>query len=128
MNSFIRHALLSLFAGILLFLIILYRPDIIFADVKDLIEKAEKGDKNAQNSLGLIFYYGEEVTKDFTEAAKWYRLAADQGYAYAQFNLGGMYYSGEGVTKDFTEAVKWFRLAADQGLAEAKKYSWRNVL
>ena len=35
------------------------------------------------------------------EAAKWYRLAADQGYAEAEFNLGQLYAEGRGVEKDF---------------------------
>ena len=45
------------------------------------------------------------------EAAKWYRLAADQGDADAQINLGGMYHNGRGVPQNDAEAVKWFRLA-----------------
>ena len=30
------------------------------------------------------------------EAARWYRLAADQGHAGAQYNLGLMYANGRG--------------------------------
>ena len=36
-------------------------------------------------------------TNDLKEAAKWYRLTAEQGDAYAQFELGQMYESGEGL-------------------------------
>lgn len=53
--------------------------------------------------------------KNYTEAAKWFRLAAEQGYAKAQSNIGVMYYTGQGVPKNYSEAVKWFRLAAGQG-------------
>tara|TARA_B100000686_G_scaffold125141_1_gene132594 strand:- start:939 stop:1187 length:249 start_codon:yes stop_codon:yes gene_type:complete len=35
--------------------------------------------------------------KDYKEAAKWYRLSAEQGDEAAQYNLGQMYYEGKGV-------------------------------
>jgi TPR repeat protein len=61
------------------------------------------------------------VPQDYTEAVKWYRLAADQGNLEAQSRLGSMYESGVvGVPQDYTEAVKWYRLAADQGDAKAQ--------
>lgn len=58
--------------------------------------------------------------KNYTEAVKWYRKAAEQGLADAQFSLGDCYLEGEGVTQNMTEAVKWFRKAAEQGLADAQ--------
>ena len=64
-----------------------------------------------------------------TEAVKWYRKAAEQGYAKAQYNLGFMYERGQGVLQDDTGAVKWYRKAAEQGLALAQSslglmYAW----
>ena len=56
----------------------------------------------------------------YSEAARWYRLAADQGFARAQFNLGVMYATGRGVPQDDAEAVRWYRLAADQGFDSAQ--------
>ena len=55
-----------------------------------------------------------------TEAAKWFRRAADQGDALAQFYLGVMYNEGRGVPQDYAEAAKWYRRAADQGDAQAQ--------
>jgi TPR repeat protein len=49
---------------------------------------------------------------DYTEAAKWYRLAAEQGHTSAQGNLGFMYGKGVGVPQDYIEAYKWLSLAA----------------
>jgi TPR repeat protein len=63
----------------------------------------------------VMYYSGEGVAKDRAEAARLYRLAADQGNAMAQYSLGLMYSSGEGVAKDEAEAARLFRLAADQG-------------
>ena len=42
---------------------------------------AERGDPYAQNNLALMYYYGEGVLQDYQTAAKWYTLAAEQGYA-----------------------------------------------
>jgi uncharacterized protein len=44
-----------------------------------------------------MYANGRGVQKDYAEALKWYRLAADQGLASAQHNLGFMYANGWGV-------------------------------
>ena len=63
-------------------------------------------------------YYKE---KEYTEAIKWFRKAAEQGHAKAQYDLGDCYsHSGRGVDYDLVEAVKWFRKAAEQGYAKAQ--------
>ena len=77
---------------------------------------AKDGDAYAQYILGLIYFKGEEVPKDYKEAVKWYRRSAEQGYAPAQLNLGVMHHMGEGVPQDDKQAVKWYRkLAEKQG-------------
>jgi TPR repeat protein len=60
------------------------------------------------------------VEQDYTEAAKWFRKAADQGNIKGQHDLGVRYYLGQGVQVDYVEAMKWFRKAAEQGDAEAQ--------
>ncbi|MBT6509262.1 MAG: sel1 repeat family protein, partial [Rhodospirillaceae bacterium] len=67
-----------------------------------------------QNNLGDIYYYGDGVEQDFTQAVKWFRLAADQDYPDAQHNLGEMYFNGEGVSRDYEQAHFWLSLAADE--------------
>jgi TPR repeat protein len=74
----------------------------------------------AQYNLGVGYEKGEGVPQDPAEAAKWYRLAADQGYARAQYNLGVCYAHGAGVPQDHAEAVKWYRKAAAQNHAMAQ--------
>lgn len=78
---------------------------------------AERGDTNAQNSLGVMYNNGIGVTTNHAEAARWYRLAAERGDTAAQSNLGVMYYNGQGVATNYAEAAKWYRLAAEQGNA-----------
>jgi len=54
--------------------------------------KAEAGDTEAQFQLGSFYYTGDfGVTKDFTEAIKWYQKAADQNHANMQFPLASAY-------------------------------------
>ena len=68
-----------------------------------------------------MYKHGQGVQQDHDEAARWYRLAAEQGNANAQNNLGTMYADGQGVKKDDAEALRWWRKAADQGHAKAQE-------
>jgi len=82
----------------------------------DVLRKsAEKGDKEAQYNLGVMYDNGKGVRQDYTEAMKWYKLAAAQGDALAQYNLGGMYDRGIGVKQDKRQAKEWFGNACDNG-------------
>ena len=85
-----------------------------------LLERAQKGDAAAQLDLGKMYYDGDGVLKDSTEAVKWFHKAAEQGDAGAQSLLSAAYYFGDGVPKDSAEAMKWCRKAAEQGLAIAQ--------
>lgn len=91
-----------------------------YASIAELTSLAENGNATAQCELAFRHQIGKGVTKDYTEAAKWYRKATDQGDALGQNQLGSCYLNGNGVTKDTKEAAKWFRKAADQGLALAQ--------
>lgn len=68
-----------------------------------------------QNRIGYMYKYAKGVTKDYEEAVRWYRKAAEGDFAPGQNNLGVMYESGYGVNKDYAEAVRWYRKAAEQG-------------
>jgi TPR repeat protein len=70
--------------------------------------------------LALRYYRGRGETRDYKEALKWFRSAADRGNAAAPFYLGIMFAEGEGVPQNHAEAAKWFRLAADRGNPEAR--------
>jgi Sel1 repeat/TIR domain len=58
--------------------------------------------------------------KDFADALKWFRRAANKGDPNSQTQIGLLYEGGLGVEKNPEEAMRWFRLAADQGYAEAE--------
>jgi hypothetical protein len=57
--------------------------------------RAEQGDAKAQYRLGASYAYGEGVPKDYTEAVRWCRKAADQGDVDAQYVLSDMYRNGQ---------------------------------
>ncbi|MCX6895340.1 MAG: tetratricopeptide repeat protein, partial [Verrucomicrobia bacterium] len=67
------------------------------------------------NNLGRMYENGQGVAPDPTDAAKWYRTAAERGFGGAQNNLALLTAFGKGVTKDPVEAAKWFSLAAQHG-------------
>ena len=81
---------------------------------------ANRGNAEAQASLGLMYAEGEGVPQDHDEAVRWFRLGADRGDAGAQNSLGGMYANGQSVAQDDVEALRWYRLSADQGHATAR--------
>jgi len=58
--------------------------------------------------------------KDYEEAAKWFRKAAEQGLDAAQWSLGVLYENGEGVPKDYQEAAKWYRKALNKEMFTAQ--------
>src|ERR1041384_1027046 len=77
--------------------------------------KAEKGDPECQNLLGILFQKGLGVTEDLKEAIRLFTAAAGKKLAAAQVNLGLVYLNGTGVVRDEAEAARWLGLAADQG-------------
>jgi TPR repeat protein len=56
-------------------------------------ECAVKGNAVAQTNLGLMYFNGQGVTKSLSEAQRYFKLAADQGYAEGLLRLGQMYLS-----------------------------------
>ena len=73
---------------------------------------AERGNTFAQFNLGDCYHRGVGgVTKDYKQAAYWFRKAATQGCALAQFVLGNLYCNGEGVEEDRNTAMYWLEKA-----------------
>ncbi|MGA7497274.1 MAG: caspase family protein, partial [Isosphaeraceae bacterium] len=81
---------------------------------------AERGEIEAEYSLGHLLANGQYTVKDDGEAVRWYRKAAERGHPAAQTFLGEMYAHGRGVPKDDAEAAAWCRKAAEQGYAAAQ--------
>ena len=88
--------------------------------LKEITPLAKAGNPDAQHLLGLMYYMGRGVERDYKQALAWHRKAAQQGKADAQYVVGAMYYTGNSVPQDQKEAVSWFRKAAEQDHAEAQ--------
>src|SRR5260370_16910615 len=52
---------------------------------------AEHGDARAETRLGRLYYLGEGVPRDYSEAMRWLRKAADQGEGRAQYEIATLY-------------------------------------
>ena len=85
------------------------------------IQKAKMGNAVAQNSIGLCYFNGFDVSQDYAQAVYWFKKAAEQGDLNAQVNLAWCYQKGLGVSQNYTQAVNWYKKAAEQGNASAQK-------
>ncbi len=85
-------------------------------------QAAAGNNKQANNYLGIHYYLGAGVARDFVRAAKLFELAALAEVPDAQRNLGVMYLRGLGVNQDYNQAYGWFFAAHKGGNASSKKY------
>lgn len=83
------------------------------------LEKAIKGNADAQYQLGLLYLTGKGTIQDFEEAAKWFTSAAEQNHAAAQYELGLLFHNGLGVDLDNEKSYMWLNLAAAAGIEQA---------
>lgn len=84
------------------------------------LEKAQKGDKEAQYQLGMAFYQGNGILKNHENAANWLMRAAEQGHTDAAFCLATLYENGQGIKQSPAKAVEWYEKAAEQGSIKAQ--------
>ncbi|MCR5570988.1 MAG: sel1 repeat family protein [Bacteroidales bacterium] len=88
--------------------------------IAELRTAAEGGNKDAQYDLGMRYYEGNGVTKDYATAFRYLSPLAEAGYVKAYFPVAEMYHGGRGVAKDRDAAEKYYQKAADAGNARAK--------
>jgi len=82
---------------------------------------AEQGNAWAQDKLASMYYAGQGVAQDYTQALFWYRKAAEQGNVDAQNNLGMMYDMSYGVTWKPGQNASWYHKAAEQGKCDTRQ-------
>jgi len=88
--------------------------------LKEITPLAKGANHDAEQLLGLMYYMGRGVTRDYKQAFFWSQKAAVAGKADAQYVIGAMYYTGNAVPLDQRQAVMWFHKAAEQGHADAQ--------
>ena len=88
---------------------------------KEALTTYMKEDDNpwCQTNIGLLYFNGQGVAKDYKKAYEWIKKAADQEEAYPMFLLGQLYDFGFFVKKDDEMAFKWYKKAAEKEDANA---------
>jgi TPR repeat protein len=82
---------------------------------------AKAGIPTGQFSVAFAYQFGKGTKINYTEAANWYRLAAEGGITAAQANLGAILMAGIGeVRPDPIEGLKWYKKAAVSGNERAQ--------
>jgi len=85
----------------------------------DTCFKATSGDVEAQYILGTYYKEGKGVAKNFSEAYRWFKIAAEAEYTEAQFELGMCYNEGKGIKKDCKKAITYLTIASKKNYIEA---------
>ncbi|EJK44474.1 hypothetical protein THAOC_36983 [Thalassiosira oceanica] len=87
------------------------------ASMLSMIQKrVSKGDAEAINQLGEIYYYGElGLTKDVPRAMELWTEAAELGSIDAHCRLGRRYFTGEGVEENKPRGIHHWQQAAMEG-------------
>lgn len=86
------------------------------ANISDeIIKRANQGMPYYQFTLGKCYLYGRGTEKNYDEAVKWLKKAADQNNPGALNSLGICSFHGYGVKQDYDVAVSYFQKSADYG-------------
>lgn len=84
--------------------------------------RAANDDAEAINFLGIHYYLGAGVDRDFKRAAQYFQRAALIHDANAQRNLAIMYMRGLGLAQDNHRAYAWFYQSYTGGNSNAVQY------
>ena len=86
------------------------------ADAAHWLEAAaDRGDRDAQFTLGVAHAVGDGVPFDLVRAAEWSQRAAEAGHPAAKVNIGRFQMQGTGTTRDPASALRWLSSALDDG-------------
>ena len=84
--------------------------------LRELVERAEKGEPKALYDLARLHDYGYDTIEiDSARSTALYLSAARKGYSPARNYIGFRYYKGNGIEKNIDSALYWIRLAAQDG-------------
>jgi TPR repeat protein len=95
------------------------------------LPRALAGDREAAYRLAQVYARDADRWEDLTQAAHWFRKAAEAGHAPAQLGLATLYGKGLGVSQDYVRSYAWFAVAAetrDYGLARDQALELRDMM
>lgn len=87
---------------------------------------AENGSAIAQSGLGLLYYTGSGVPRNYARARALFLAAAQQNVPQAQMFLSLMYRRGEGMRQSYILSYMWCDIAVGAGHEEAS-YICQNI-
>ena len=94
--------------------------EIVPEKYQEVLNKAKTGDVNAQMKLGLLYYSGVGLEKNYQSALHWFKIAAEKGHPGANYMLGKIFLSGIGVKTDIPLAVQYLEKASENGDSSAQ--------
>ena len=96
-------------------------PDNNCPNDKELVEKALNGDEDAGLTIAHMYYNGDGVIQDYTEAIKWYKILAEKGNPYAQYYMGLCHDEGRGLEASLTKAMDFYKQSFLEFKSRAEK-------
>lgn len=86
-----------------------------------VVAKAQAGDPAAETRLG-DFYADQSTPEGYTEAAGWYKKAAEKGFGEGEYKLGIAYCWHEGVAQDYAEGYYYIALGIGDGVEDSNHW------
>lgn len=84
--------------------------------INAIAQKAQQGDADAQNEVGVWYYMGiNNYPQNDSIAVRWWAKSANQGNVKAVGNLGLCYQTGRGVEQDSLRAVGLYTTSIKRG-------------
>lgn len=80
----------------------------------------DEEDPRCHYALGVMYYNGQGVERNFKISTHHYTVAADAGILPAQVSAGFAYANAMGVPEDFDKAAYYLKMAVEQGDHAAK--------
>lgn len=95
------------------------RPD--FKKAATLFAKAaDQGEMDSMYQLGMLYAYGQGVSRDPAKAIALLTEACEKGHSQAMLDYANMRFEGQALEKNLAEAAKWFSKASEQFNATAE--------
>lgn len=84
-----------------------------------VVKSAKEGNPEAMHLMGMAYYSGMTVKRDFDLARRWFEAANRKAYLKSAYNLAMMYRLGIGVKQDFGKAYQYLCRAGEDGHPQA---------
>lgn len=83
--------------------------------LEQIQKNANKGVAVAQLCLGELYLTGTGLIKNYEEAFRWFKCAADQGNIKAQVKLSSLFWKGVGTARNPAMSYAWLKIATLTG-------------